>query len=234
MTDAQTTRIIERVQKLLNLANDAGAAEGERDNALRMAHATLAKYNLDLAQVEAHGRQKEDRGMTRSDFPNHIWARQVCHCIAQLFFCHYICTRGGNEDKGAHFFVGRQANATTAALVSEFAVRSIVKEGQRKMRERGERWSWFRAFGTGAAIHIAERVTALMQDRNQVEGSDSKALVLASLYQTEAHANDEWMKRMNLQTQTTTYKPHVEAEASREGYVYGATVPLQASIQNKA
>lgn len=33
--------IVEKVRKLLNLANDESASEGERDNALRMAHAFL-------------------------------------------------------------------------------------------------------------------------------------------------------------------------------------------------
>jgi len=44
---------------MLRLANDAGASEGERHNAMRMAHATLAKHNLDLASVEsAPGNEK--------------------------------------------------------------------------------------------------------------------------------------------------------------------------------
>lgn len=43
--------ILEKVKKLLALAGNAGATEGERDNALRMAHGLLAKHNLDMADL---------------------------------------------------------------------------------------------------------------------------------------------------------------------------------------
>ena len=48
-------RALARVRKMLALANDAAATEGERENALRMAHATLAKYNLELAEAVERG-----------------------------------------------------------------------------------------------------------------------------------------------------------------------------------
>ena len=51
-------KIMARVKKMLTLAYDKGATEGERDNALRMAHKYLAKYNLDIAEVEASGDKK--------------------------------------------------------------------------------------------------------------------------------------------------------------------------------
>ena len=51
MSDDERNKILARVRKLLNLANNAAATEGERDNAMRMAHATLAKYNLSLAEA---------------------------------------------------------------------------------------------------------------------------------------------------------------------------------------
>jgi hypothetical protein len=46
--------ILEKVKKLLALANDKGATEGERDNALRMAHGMLAKHNLDMSDLHRH------------------------------------------------------------------------------------------------------------------------------------------------------------------------------------
>lgn len=65
MTNEDKERILSRVRKMLRLANDAGATEGKRDNAMRMAHATLAKYNLDIAQAEESGVVgADDRGET--------------------------------------------------------------------------------------------------------------------------------------------------------------------------
>jgi hypothetical protein len=46
-------KILSRIQKMLALANDLAATEGERDNALRMAYNLMAKHNLDMVTVEA-------------------------------------------------------------------------------------------------------------------------------------------------------------------------------------
>jgi hypothetical protein len=62
MSERSTEWVLERVRKLLALGTNAGATEGERDNAMRMAHALLAKYNLDMAQVQMEtGEVSEDR-----------------------------------------------------------------------------------------------------------------------------------------------------------------------------
>ena len=44
--------IIEKIRKLLALANGTGAADQERESALRMAHALLAKHNLSMSDTE--------------------------------------------------------------------------------------------------------------------------------------------------------------------------------------
>jgi len=68
--------IIEKIKKLLALAADSGATEGERDNAIRMAHGLLAKHNLDMAQVTA-SQQIEGREKYQNDTWGMLWCRQV-------------------------------------------------------------------------------------------------------------------------------------------------------------
>lgn len=83
-------KVLGRVRKMMALANDKAASDGERDNALRMAYNTLAKHNLSMAEAEAAGAKSEEpreRGFTMSrDQP---WCRTVAHAIANLFFCAY-------------------------------------------------------------------------------------------------------------------------------------------------
>jgi hypothetical protein len=183
-------RILERVRKMLRLANNAGATEGERDNAMRMAHATLAKYNLDLAAVESDGKSEggaaEQRIEQGSQFPGFPWARQIAESIAELFFCAYLYAGKGSTTR--HFFIGKHSNAVTASLVAEFVVRSVNREAgrfTRANRERvqgafgisGERQRLFgiggteRDFGWGAAVHIRKRVSELRTDARQAEES---------------------------------------------------------------
>jgi len=45
------SKIIEKIQKLLALGSCTGATDGERDNALRMAHGLLLKHNLSMVKV---------------------------------------------------------------------------------------------------------------------------------------------------------------------------------------
>lgn len=57
----EQARVLARVRKMMALANDdAAASDGERDNALRMAHATLLKHNLTMAAAEEAGATAEE------------------------------------------------------------------------------------------------------------------------------------------------------------------------------
>lgn len=53
-------KILDRIRKLLAMANDERGNDNERETALRQAHAMLTKHGLELADVEAHEREKMD------------------------------------------------------------------------------------------------------------------------------------------------------------------------------
>ena len=58
--DAATDRAVDKIKKLLALANDSRGNEQERDTALRQAHALLVKHNLDMADVENKSQANQD------------------------------------------------------------------------------------------------------------------------------------------------------------------------------
>lgn len=180
--------VIERVRKLMALANDAGAAEGERDNALRMAHNLLAKYNLDLAEVGEKDRT-EPRDVHSREYYGRPWARIASRAIARLFFCEYLYMASGDAKQTKHYFIGRESNAVTAMMMAEFVVSSIAKEGKRRnSREGTGANAWYRSFCTGAAYRLVARVNEMIRE-TPLEATPGTALVLASLYQQESHAN---------------------------------------------
>ena len=127
INESDTERILARVAKMLALANDAGATEGERDNALRMAHATLAKYGLSLAEAEAKGSAPEaKRTRTNLKTRKEVWVAWLASAVADLFFCRsYFMADSRNK---TYFFIGREANAVTAAEMLAYLVSSIFKE----------------------------------------------------------------------------------------------------------
>ena len=119
--------ILEKVKKLLALANNSGASEGERENALRMASGLLAKHNLDMADLDKHLEQEG-----REDHLNVTWSMQwaliISQQVAKLFFCKHYYGKKINGTKCEHHFVGKTSNATTAALMSEYIITSVLQE----------------------------------------------------------------------------------------------------------
>lgn len=203
-----TERVLDRVRKMLALANDRGASEGERDNALRMAHATLAKYNLDLAMVEDRAQKKkqesdEPRQLHPCTFYGRPWARAVCTNVGRMLFCNYLYVSATKAKDTRHYFIGRHSNAVSAAILSEFLVNSIMREGKRRARAEGEGNAWFRSFAWGAAVTIGRRVDELIRAATSSSPGTpvatpptrapepaANALVLASVYASEQSAND--------------------------------------------
>lgn len=239
MNDTEKTRILARVAKMLRLANDAGASEGERDNAMRMAHATLAKYNLDLAQVEVNtGKQNttEQRVKESTTFYGRPWARQMANSIAELFFCTYVYIPNKKATSVGHYFIGRHSNAVTAASIAEFIVNSTIREGRSKARQQYEGNAFIRSFCWGATHRVRERVRQIIADsmnqKSEVAATGT-ALVLASLYQREAEANKQAVVAMFGKLRTPSgdgSKKSIETMAYHSGREYGSRVVLNARI----
>ncbi len=236
-------KVIGRVKKMLALAHDTAASEGERDNALRMAHATLAKHNLSLAEAVAHGGKDEDRLKLAFFADGGPWARRCVDAVGGLFFCYYVYISRrapGQGGKITHFYVGKEANVITAIELSQFVIGSIWKESACFARVNGlggrERWS----FAKGASEQISHRCRQLREaakaqtaegvGANQAPGT---ALVLASLYTQEREAN-------KAQYLALTGRPPKEARAAQErdpalgallaGRDYGKTISLQRQV----
>lgn len=192
-------RIIDRVRKLLALANDAAASQGERDNALRMAYATLAKHNLNMADVGSAQTQevREQQVAQMSVYP---WARGIAHSLAGLFFCSYYYSRSSNPKFASHYFVGRQSNAITANELAQYIIASVFKELRQQFKS--ETSPAARSFAVGVEVAIRKRCQDMRRaatnadaptTAESVTGTKGGALVLASLYKTELEANNAWI-----------------------------------------
>lgn len=245
MTENEQERVLSRVRKMIRLANDAGASEGERDNALRMAHATLAKYNLDFSQVEVdkgdnkrEEKPDEPRERQQEAFLGKPWALQISAAVAKLFFCSYYYTnmRGqtGQNAKAYHVFIGRHSNAITAREMARFLVEAVHREAQRYQRTAYATYKEYRAFAQAAASRIRERCHAIREDAEKpvTQGAPGTALVLASVYATEDAANRKYLEVLGIRlgkARSTTYAPGDEARAA--GRAFGSSVNLTTQVK---
>lgn len=230
-------KILSRVRKMMALAENEAASEGERDNAVRMAYKLLAKHNLTMVDVEMKAAEQDDKReiyetVTRSQ----LWARHVCNIVAKLFFCQYFSGRKINADKCVHHFVGKESNATTAMLLSDFIVQSLVKESRRLYKN--DLTPEARSFCLGAVNKLRERVKEI-QAQQESELDDAQAtgtsLVLASLYKREEDANALVVQNSHFNvTVSRGGKSTVKRDAYSAGKGYGASISLSPQIKSNA
>lgn len=225
-------KVIERIRKMLALANDLAATEGERDNALRMAYNTMAKHNIDMATIEQSGQKNKE---ARIDFPkvswSWTWAKQVNAIVADLFFCKYYYFEKINGTQITHHFVGRESNAMAAAVMADYIVNSILKEGRAIYKSNTS--APMRSFAVGASHALSRRVTEIKRQKAQeFEATPGTSIVLASLYATEAAENEKCLPA-NLRV-VKGRSSKVQGDAYSKGREFGDSINLDLQVTEEA
>lgn len=248
-------RTLDKIRKLLAMANDERGNEQERETALRQAYALCAKHNVDIAGVGSTQaqEQREEQVVTMSVYP---WARGIAHSLASLFFCAYYFQRGAGKS-AKHAFIGKQSNAVTASEMAHYIIASVFKE--LRARYGTDTSPEARAFATGvetalrvrcrdlrAAAEAAEKAAAAPQAGAVMVGEDGsttalagattgRALVLAGLYASEAKANEAWIAEHvgKLHTQADRTKG-VGGSAYAAGKAHGSTISLSRQVGGKS
>lgn len=227
------TKILEKVRKLLAMANHENANETERETAMRQAHALLTKHGLDMVAVDDHMREKIDpRGEFKHEDWSMPWTRGVRQAIAKLFMCSYYYGEKINGTRSHHYFVGRESNATTAEYMSVFVVGSILKEG--RMRYGQNLCSQTRAFGEGAASRLWQRVSEMIAAKvEEVQVSDGKGLALIDLRTVEDEGNSDFVKSWKIK-KAVARNAKVDANAYREGQAHANSIGLNVQVSTTA
>lgn len=223
------TKVLEKIRKLLAMANHENANETERDTAMRQAHALLTKHGLDMASVENHVKEKIDpRGQYAHEDWSIPWTRSVRASIAKLFMCEYYYGEKINGTRQYHYFVGRESNATTAEYMSVFVVGSILKEGRARYGHNLSPQT--RAFGEGAATRLWQRIEQLISTKIQeVQASDGKGLALIDLRTSEQEGNADFVKDWNVK-KSVSRKTSLDANAYNAGKNHADSIGLNVQV----
>jgi hypothetical protein len=234
MTEEQEkveNKILTRVRKMLNIANNDAASEEERDTALQMSYRLLAKHNLAMIDVDAHTAQKEDpRDRFTLETYSMVWSKHVGNIVAELFFCKYYSGGKINTEKCRHYFVGKESNATTAMFMTEHIIKSIIKEC--RIRYKHALCPEARSFALGAINRLSARVKTLRTEADkEVEATPGTALVLANLYKTEYDANALVITNLGVKlSKGSGGKQSVKGAAYGAGKEYGNNISLAPQI----
>lgn len=223
-------KVLDKVRKLLAMANDERGNEHEREQALRMAHNMLTKYNLDMLDVEKHIHDKEDpRARFDSEGWSMKWTLFVRKAVAELFMCKYFYGRKINGTRCEHSFVGRESNAVTAEYISSYVIESILKEGRRLYKHNLS--SETRAFALGCTHRIQERIAIMIKEKVQELVGTGKDLAILDLAKAEALANDEFIKASGTSLVVKKSKTRdVNVRAYGAGREYGGKIGLNVQV----
>jgi len=203
MTD-NMEKIIEKVQKLLNLAGN-NPNENEAAAAVEKAHAILAEHNLDMAHIkeaDLGGKDSADMIRQKMAVENKIKLKSIgwlWNAVAEAHFCKLYKT---NSSKGkVYTFVGRKINTIVAAQMAQYLTTTVW----RLMREEAVRvdseipGSGFKPSGAlnsnfvtnfieGAVRRLCKRLKEM-----ETSGGAKNALVLYN--SDEAKLNDEFISQ---------------------------------------
>lgn len=223
-------KVLDKVRKLLAMANDERGNEHEREQALRMAHNMLTKYGLDMSDVDRAIRDKEDpRGRFDSEGWSMRWSLQIRNSIAKLFMCRYFYGRKINGTRCEHSFVGRESNAVTAMYISDYVINSILKEGRRLYKHNLSPET--RAFAVGCADRIRERVLDMIKEKGAELAGTGKDLVLRDMAKSEDEANAAFLEEMGTRlVSKKARQSSVNIKAYGAGKEYGGKIGLNVQV----
>lgn len=224
-------KVLERIKKMLALGNDAGATEGERDTALRMAYNLLAKHNLSVSDLPSdavnEARERQDVVISSDR-----WARSVAQAVGKLFFCRYFYMTTGTSGKDRHCFVGKQSNVITATYMAEYLIKSIKRESSKRYKSPTSPEG--RSFCVGTTDSIRKRVEEML--KVDAEGTPGSALALRNVHENEFDANSAWMQAAGLEVVTKKARTDnsLRYGAFSSGREFGKTVSLNQQVGGAA
>jgi len=221
--------VINRVRKLLAVANDGRGNENEAANAAAMAQSIIAEYGLEMAQLA--DTPSSDPSASRSKTSHnraamYSYQRSLMEAVAKVYFCRHFIIEEHAESFGKmrkvkrHALLGRNINIQVATMVYDYLIdtmdRLLPYQGMEKRGKNALLWL------DGCSSRLISR---LDQKRRQMEeDSDRKrredetrarhpgaasagnAMVLAELYSNEDDLNTDFIHGLKPGTTTAERK----------------------------
>ena len=192
--------IIDRIKKLIALAQNAGASENEAATAMQKAQDMLARYNLSIEQVSITKQEADiiEERLVESNF-QYIWIRDLVKSIGRLYFCRGFILN--DNKKKVCCFAGQPHNVAIAKDMLTYLVDTINRLKKIKCIEANvenslhRNWQW--SFSLGAAKRLAERLNTMYTESYQkqtVSSSGETLPALKSLYDVALNNVNDWLK----------------------------------------
>lgn len=196
-------KLINRIKKLLAMANDKGASQNETEVALRMANSLLIKHNLTMTDVQVSSIQKDviESDKNRVGFggikEEGRWESPLMSTLCQYNFCHSITHTVTRVHGGSITVIGKKENVEIVLYLFDVArtiFRSLSKEAYNthrkdvleenrplglsekdclRQKKMGYRMPWIRTYLKGCVLGLADK---LESEKKQVQANQDRAI----------------------------------------------------------
>ena len=235
MTDRD--KAIDRIRKLLALAEGSGATEAEAMLAAERASEMMDRWKVERAQVDgagaSHGRIVcLDVG---DQYEQRTWVQHLFANVAKTFDCQGMVQMGG--ERMSYQFVGDDADALVAAHFFDFLYRSCRKESDMAwFDDRGttaqliydiSQRKFTHAFRQGMAVRLGQRMGEMRERRAAHDPT------LGALIKSSDVAVSRWLAQHvpEAQDRKTTMNLSDADVALRMGWIEGGNTALNKPIE---
>lgn len=190
------TKIVERIQKLLRLRDNAGT-QAEAENAAAKVQELLFKHNLEMSEVESHTPDSEKSKVERQFFASDqgknesTWVSQLYGVLARYNFCMVVIHHGDMRYKNRNpeiAVLGKPENIAVVNYLADWLVpriRSMSKETFNDYSGYEKRGKFTRGFLVGCVSGIQNKLHTEWQALQ--DSATSTALVVVNTQElTEA------------------------------------------------
>jgi hypothetical protein len=224
LNETVDTKIIERIQKLLNLTQSPN--EGEATAAAEGVQRLLTKYNLEMEDVSAHTPEEREDHFTMahdrvpmgpSSNQSYIWCLTLAHGVARATFCNYLYGRQFRNIT----FIGRKVDVQVAKdlykFLSDQMMRIAWDESHKQDRIHPQRFRT--SFLEGCALRVSTRLIKALDEEVEVT-----ALSIRSEEANKQYISKYWPKLSHAQIFSDR---RTNEGAFNQGYEKGASIKLK-------
>lgn len=216
-TEFNNSAVIEKIKKLLALANDGGATEEEAATAASMASALAIKYSMDLAKIQLSGQPTakegvEDQTVYESD-KYEPWIASLIHGLVALNGGTFYFSNWGSS---VHYrVIGKPTALAVIRLMIPYLVKSVKRLNTEAVKRYGFTMDQRRAFRAGfrqsCAFRLYERMgekAEEMRTKDDVaqKTTGSTALVVLNHFEQDARDIQVWMEQQGYKFKTRSAK----------------------------
>lgn len=231
--------VAEKIRKLLALARNSGASEGEASNAMQFAAALMVKYNIseeDLGSDDKAARAAIEELRVTGDWD--LWASFIVGAAATLNTCRGFFTPGWKHNIVAATFVGRAANREMAVEMFKYLVDQVEIEYKRALPKgltQHDRAEFRRTFKNACARRLHSRANTIIWELQHDNATaqrltGSTALVIAESFTEQLEDIAKWMKDQNIILKSRKSRGGGYGNGSAAGRAAGDRIQIQKQL----